>query len=262
MGLGRGRGRSSAKMRLLIAVGMAAFALISFFASRQYNEVTGETQYVSITPDQEIAMGLQATPQLLKQYGGLYADQRLQDYVDQVGFHVARNSDAADLGWQYEFHLLNDPNTINAFALPGGQIFITTALFGRLETEDQLAGVLGHEIGHVVARHGAQRIAKSGLTEGLINAVAIGSGSEGTAQMAAMIGQMINMKYGRDDELQSDELGVRFMCQAGYDPQGMIEVMQILKEAAGGQRQPEFASTHPDPENRGEKIKAAIPIEC
>ncbi|MGB5462957.1 MAG: M48 family metallopeptidase, partial [Aureibaculum sp.] len=146
---------------------------------------------------------------------------------------------------------------INAFALPGGQIFITYALFSKLENEDQLAGVLGHEIGHVVGRHSAERIAKQGLTQGIISGVMVGS--DGNAgQMAAMIANVVNMKYGRGDELESDDLGVRFMLKAGYRPEEMIGVMEILKTAAGPNRTPEFQSTHPDPENRIEKIKEAI----
>jgi predicted Zn-dependent protease len=257
-GPGRGQGRSGANIRILIALALAAFAVISYFSSREVNPITGETQYISLEPEQEIAMGLQAAPQMMQQHGGEYPDQELQDYIDQVGFRIVRNSDAAKTSWQYDFHLLADPQTINAFALPGGQVFITAALYEKLQTEGQLAGVLGHEIGHVVARHGAQRMAKGQLTEGIIGAVVVGSGSQSTAQMAAMIGQMVNMQYGREDELESDDLGVRFIAEAGYDPNAMIGVMQILEEAAGGQKQPEFFSTHPNPENRVQKIQEAI----
>lgn len=256
-GLG-GNARSAVSGRLIMAGILILFALISYFGSRVYNPVTGENQHISITEDQEIAMGMQAVPQMLQQFGGEYPDQRLQDYVDQVGFNIVNNSAAKDTNWQFDFHLLDDPETINAFALPGGQVFITTALYGKLETEGQLAGVLGHEIGHVVARHSAQRIAKEELTQGVTGAVVVASGSQGTAQLAQMIGQMVNMKYGRDDELQSDNLGVRFMCQAGYDPQAMKRVMEILRDSRNGQEPPEFFSTHPNPENRIEQIQAAI----
>jgi predicted Zn-dependent protease len=148
---------------------------------------------------------------------------------------------------------------VNAFALPGGQIFITDALLRRLETEGQLAGVLGHEIGHVVARHSAQQMAKNQLTQGITGAVLVASGGGGgEAQLAMMIGNMVNMKYGREDELESDELGVRFMSQAGYDPRALIGVMKILQEASGGAAPPEFFSTHPSTPNRVATIEAAI----
>ena len=168
------------------------------------------------------------------------------------------NSVARETGYNWDFHLLADPQTVNAFALPGGQCFITVALASQLENEDQLAGVLGHEIGHVVARHSAQRITKQQLTQDLTGAAVIATGDYSTAQAAQMIGNLVSMKFGRDQELESDDLGVRFMIEAGYNPEEMIGVMKILKAAAGGQRQPEFFSTHPDPENRAEKIMESI----
>lgn len=252
------RGRSGGNARLLMAAVIAIIALISFFSSREQNPVTGETQYIALTPEQEIQLGLQAMPEMMQQHGGEYPDPALQEYVDGVGFKLVNNSAAANTEWNWEFHLLSDPETINAFALPGGQVFITAALYDKFDTEGQLAGVLGHEIGHVVARHGAQRIAKQQLTEGLINAVVVGSGDVNSAQMAAMIGQLVNMKYGRDDELESDRLGVQFMASAGYDPRAMIRVMEILAESSGGAAPPEFFSTHPNPENRIGRIQEAI----
>ena len=230
--------RNFNKARLILALVIAGFALFSYLGSSEYNPVTGEKQYISLTKDQEIVLGLQAVPQMVKQYGGAYPDPSLQDYIDEVGFSLVHNSVAADRGWDFEFTLLNDSQTINAFALPGGQVFITTALYDKLETEGQLAGVIGHEIGHVLARHGAQRIAKSELTQGLIGAVAVGAESYDAARMASLVGNMVNMKYGRDDELESDEIGVQIMAETGYDPRAMIGVMRILEEANQGATPP------------------------
>jgi predicted Zn-dependent protease len=133
-----------------------------------------------------------------------------------------------------------------------------------LETEGELAGVLGHEIGHVVGRHGAEHIAKAKLTEGLTGAAVLATydpdnpSSMRTAAVAAMIGQLINLRYGRQDELESDFLGVCFINDAGYDPSELIRVMQVLAEASQGQGPPEFFSTHPNPENRVQRIEEAI----
>jgi predicted Zn-dependent protease len=249
---------SGGRGRLVVAIIMVAIALISYYSSRVYNPVTGENQHISITEKQEIALGLQAVQEMEQQYQGVYPDKKAQDLVDAVGFTVVKQSDAGKTDWPFEFTLLADPETINAFALPGGQVFITYALFSHLQTEGQLAGVLGHEVGHVVARHGAQRIAKSDLTQGLSGAVAVASGDARASQVAAMVAQLVTLKYGRDDELQADRLGVRFMSQAGYDPRAMIGVMQILAQLTAGKRPPEFFSTHPNPENRIQKIQAAI----
>lgn len=250
--------RSGMKMRMIIGLAIAGFAVISYFKSGEYNPATNQTIRVNLSPSQEIKMGLQAAPQMVQQHGGLYPDQQMQDLVDRIGHALVNNSNAKDTNWNYEFHLLADPNTINAFALPGGQIFITYALYSQFETEGQLAGVLGHEIGHVVARHSAQRMAKHGLTKGLIGAVIAASGSHQTGQMAQMVGQMVNMKYGRGDELESDALGIQYMAEAGYDPRSMVGVMEILAQAGGGKAQPEFFSTHPNPENRVQKIEQNI----
>ncbi len=255
-------GRSAWKMRLVMALILAGFSLCSYYGSSEYNEVTGEKQYISLTPHQEIALGLQAAPQMMKQHGGLHPSQEHQDIVDKIGWKLVNQSDAAKTEWKFDFHLLRDSQTINAFALPGGQCFITAALYGRLKTEGQVAGVMGHEIAHVIARHGAQRMAKQRLTQGLTGAVLVAADPSGqSGQMAQMVAGMINMKYGREDELESDRLGVKFMVDAGYDPRSMIEVMKVLAEASGGRSQPEFFSTHPNPDNRIEKIEAAIRAE-
>lgn len=244
---------------LIIGLVLAAFALCKYYSNSQFNEVTGKTQRVSITPEQEVAVGLESTPLMIEQYGGLHPDPEGQRMVKEVGQRIVQNSDAKNTPYQYDFHLLADQNTVNAFALPGGQVFITAALITQFDSEDQLAGVLGHEIGHVVARHGAERIAKQELTQGLTGAAVIASGDYSTAQAAQMLGNLVNMKYGRDQELESDDLGVRFISQAGYNPEALISVMDILEKASGGAGgQPEFMSTHPSPDNRRERIREAI----
>jgi predicted Zn-dependent protease len=243
---------------------MAAMSLYSYLGSKEVNSITGEEQYITISRDQEIAIGLQAAPSMAQQYGGLYPDQGLQDFLDDVGFYLVDNSFAIEGNYPFEFHLLADTQIVNAFALPGGQVFMTAALYDRLETEDQVAGVLAHEIVHVLGRHSAQRIAKQELTQGLSGAVVMSSydpdnpNSQGTAQIAAVIGNLVNMKYGREDELESDYLGVCILYQAGYDPAAMIEVMQILDEATAGGRTLEFFSSHPSPYNRISYIQQAI----
>ena len=244
--------------RMWIGLGLVAFAFLSYQCSTEYNPVTGEEQHLSLAPQQEIALGLQAMPQMMQQYGGEHPDQQAQALVDRVGERIVAQSDAKTTDWQFDFHLLSDPRTVNAFALPGGQVFITAALLSELKTEGQLAGVLGHEVGHVVARHSAQRMAKQQLTQGITGAVLVAAGGGGEAQLAQMVGQMVNMKYGREDELQSDTLGVRFMSQAGYDPRAMIGVQQILAQQSGGEAPPEIMSTHPSAPNRIQTIEAAI----
>lgn len=250
--------------RLLLALAIAAISIFGYCRGQSENPVTGETQYVDLSPEQEIALGLQAAPQMAQQHGGLYRDERVQQAADRVGGELVGRTRAGETPYQFEFHVLADEQVVNAFALPGGQVFITAALLDRLQTMGQLAGVFGHEIGHVVGRHGAEHMAKAKLTQGLTGAAVLASydpqspSSRGTAAMAALIGQMVNLKFGRDDELESDRLGVHLMAQSGYDPRSMVDVMAILAEAAKGPRPPEFFSTHPNPQNRIQLIEQAI----
>lgn len=251
--------------RLIVALVIAAISLLTYYGSSVFNPITEEKQHVAgITPEQEVALGLQAAPEMAQQFGGEDPDAKAQARVDQIGQRLVSKSAASQTPYQYEFHLLDDPQTINAFALPGGQIFVTEGLYRKLTTDGQLAGVLGHEMGHVVARHGAEHIAKQQLTQGLTGAAVLATydpsdpNSRNSAAVAAMIGQLVTMRFGRQDELESDRLGVRFTSESGYDPRSMIKLMQILEESSEGNRPPEFFSTHPNPENRIQQIQAEI----
>lgn len=246
--------RGSWKIRIFIGLAIVAFALVQRCNNKEKNPYTGRTQVINMSADQEIAIGLQSAPEIAQQYGGLYPDERMQSYVDAVGNKLVNNSIARETPYKYDFHLLADDQTINAFALPGGPVFITYALFKQLN-EAQLAGVIGHEIGHVIGRHSAERIAESSFWQTISMGATVGADA---GSIVGSIGQNTLLKNGRGDELESDELGVLFMIQSGYDPYEMIKVMEILKAAAGPNRAPEFQSTHPDPENRIEKIKEAI----
>ncbi|MEO0572112.1 MAG: M48 family metalloprotease [Bacteroidota bacterium] len=248
------RSRGSWKIRIFIGLAIVVFAFIQRCNNKEENPYTGRVQNINMSAEQEIAIGLQSAPEMAQQHGGLYPDERMQTFVDAVGQKLVRNSIARETPYQYDFHLLADDRTINAFALPGGQCFITYALFKQLN-EAQLAGVMGHEIGHVIGRHSAERIAESSFWQTLTMGASVGG------DMGALIqglGQNTLLKNGRGDELESDDLGVLLMIQSGYDPYEMIEVMKILKAAGGPNRVPEFQSTHPDPENRIGRIKEAI----
>ncbi len=248
------------KARLIIGLVIALFSVISYYSSSSINPTTGEKQHIKLSPEQEIALGLQSAPQMAQEMGGLANNPQAQALVKKVGQKVVASSVAAKSPYKFDFHLLADPETINAFALPGGQIFITVGLLKLLRTEGELAGVLGHEVGHVVARHSAEHMAKAGLTQGLTSAAVIAvDPTGGGSGMAQMISSAINMKYGRADEIESDVLGVRLMSEAGYDPRALLGVMEILDKASSGRgRQPEMFSSHPNPENRAEKIKEVI----
>ncbi|WP_299821578.1 M48 family metalloprotease [uncultured Pontibacter sp.] len=255
-------------IKFIVAILIAAVSLVSYWCNRQENEFTGEKQHVDMTVEQEIALGLQAAPQMAEQYGGMHPDREAAAAVKAIGQKLVQRTKAKESPYEFDFHLLADEQTVNAFALPGGQIFITAGLLRRLESEAQLAGVLGHEIGHVVARHSAEQLAKAKLTQGLTGAAAIATydpdnpASRTGAVAAAMVGKLLNMRYGREDELESDRLAVNITGEAGYDPRAMMRVMEILEQAGGGAAGgPEFMQTHPNPGNRIAQIKEAIQQE-
>ncbi len=254
--------------RLLIALAFMAFGVVSFYLKnpKKHNPVTDEEHHIGLTVPEQIALGLNAAPEMMQQHGGELRDPKLQAEIDRIGMKLIRANAVGDwepvfAQYKWDFHLLADPETINAFALPGGQVFFTYGLYKHLKTEDEVAGVLGHEIGHVIAEHSAQQMAKSGLIQSVAQGVMVAASDgqhAGGGQMAQMIGAVLTTKYGRGDETQADTLGVQFMINAGYNPNGLLGVMKVLKEISGGSRQPEFLSTHPNPENRAGHIDEVI----
>jgi predicted Zn-dependent protease len=259
------RRSGSFKTRIIIGLVMAAVAYFSYLGKGQDNLLTGKSQRVAMSPQQEVAMGLQSAPQMAQEYGGLYPNEEVQTQVKTIGKKLVNalnrelQAEGVQNPYRFGFHVLRDNETVNAFALPGGQIFITVALFGKLKSEDQLAGILGHEIGHVIHRHLSQQMATTELYQGLAGAATAVSGNMGGTEIANYVAQVKLMKFGRDDELESDEFGVKYMINSGYNPYALIEVMEILAQASGGgMTRDEFMSTHPSPANRIAKIKAHI----
>ncbi len=244
------------------------FGVIRYYSHTQVNPVTGVTQHLSMTADQEMSLGLQAAPQMASQMGGEadpQSDPAARE-VETIGQQLATRSDASKSPYasNFHYHLLDDPRTVNAFALPGGQIFITRGLLNRLEDEAELAGVLGHETGHVIWRHSAQQMEKGQLGQTLAVGVAVGASNDrhGYAESAAaqMANQMFQLRYSREDESQADEYGMKYMAQAGYDPHEMMGVMNVLKkleaESPGGT--PEMLRTHPLATTRIERVQSLL----
>jgi predicted Zn-dependent protease len=240
---------SARNLRLVLAL-----PAVLTFAACAVNPATGDRQLMLMSESQEVQMGRDADPQIVASMG-LYPDEGLQAYVQELGAELAARSERPELPWT--FRVLDDP-VVNAFALPGGYIYITRGIMAHLESEAELAGVLGHEIGHVTARHSVSQISRQQLLTG----VAVGAMilKPELQQFQGLIGtgmQLLFLKYGRDDEHQADELGVRYMGRLGYDPVQLSGVMSMLSDvtsASGGGGVPEWLSTHPNPENREENI--------
>ncbi|HWA82337.1 MAG TPA: M48 family metalloprotease [Fimbriimonadaceae bacterium] len=239
------RGRSGCQA--VIAVGIAGVAVAAYFVRASINSVTGEKRHIDISAEQEIALGEQVAPELVARYGGEDPDRAARQYVAEIGKEVVSRSQAGKSGYKFQFHDLADEKTVDAFDLPGGQVFITRGLLTKLTSSGQLAAILGHECAHVLARHRAEQFSSLRDAQGKIVPAA-----------GPLIGQLLDVGYGRSDELEADRLGVRLMSEAGFDPRSMIEAMEILKQASKGGHDPAFFSTHPNPDNREDEIRKEI----
>jgi predicted Zn-dependent protease len=249
-------------MRIQRAFRPAAAAFAALFALNAggcaTNPATGERQLSLISESQEIQMGQQSDQAVIAQLG-LYPDSAVQRYVRTLGLKLAALSERPSLPWT--FRVVDDPS-VNAFALPGGFIYVTRGIMAYLESEAQLVSVLGHEIGHVTARHSVSQASKQQLAQiGLV----VGSIISPTVAQAADVASaglgLLFLKYGRDDENQADELGLRYMARGNYDPRqmpGVFTLLERVSQQASGGRTPEWLSTHPDPGNRREHINGLI----
>lgn len=236
------------------AAGLAVAVLVAGCAR---NPATGHNELMLVSESQEIQMGTQYDSQVVATIG-LYPDPSLQSYVQALGTRLAATSERTKLPWT--FRVVDDP-AVNAFAVPGGYIYVTRGILAHMNNEAQLATVLSHEIGHVTARHTAAQMSKEQLA-GL--GLAIGSiASSRVAQYAGVASQALGvlfLKFSRDNENQADELGVRYSSRANFDSREMANVMRLLDKLSsdGGGRLPEWLATHPNPGNRLEHINSMI----
>jgi len=258
--------------RRLIGITLAALPLLIGGCST--NPATGKSTFTLLSWEDEMAMGAEAAPGMLEQMGGEVPVAELDDYTDRVGMDLVAwiEPGVPELDW--EFYLL-DSDVINAFALPGGKVYMSRGLAQHMTTEAQFAAVIGHEIGHVTARHGNQRISKQiGFNIAIAaGAVAVSVADEDSAvkeygqiglPVLAIGGNLVLLSYSRDQELEADMLGVRYMTKAGYDPIGALQVQQLLKEASGGAASgglDAFFSSHPPSDQRIGQIQSLLTAE-
>lgn len=232
------------RIRSLLALAIAAVA-----TTCATNPVTGRRELSLVSESQEIAMGKEAADQT-KQSIGVVPDSALQRYVSSLGMAMAKASERPNLPWQ--FTVIDDP-MVNAFALPGGPVFITRGILTHMNSEAQLVSVLGHEIGHITAKHSVQQMSQAQLAQiGLVTAMVVRPELQKFGELASQGMGLLFLKFGRDDESQADQLGFRYMLNAGYAPTEMAEMFKTLGRLSGGGegRVPEWLSTHPDPGNR------------
>jgi predicted Zn-dependent protease len=235
-----------------------AAVVVAMAAACATNPATGQRQFSLMSEDKEIQIGRDQDAQVRKEMGA-YADRELQQYINDVGQQLAQSSERPNLPWHFT---VVDVSAINAFALPGGDIYVTRGILPFLQDEAELAGVMGHEIGHVTARHAAQQYSRStGAGLGLL----LGSLFVPQARPLAELGQsglgLMFLKYGRDDEAQADGLGVKYAARAGWDPAGvphMLTTLARIEETSDTKGIPNWLQTHPQSEDRVQRVQGAV----
>ena len=246
--------------RLAIGLMLASSLAFTSACTKVVNPATGQSEFTAMSPEQERAVGKQQHPQILQQFGGQYDDTDLQGYITEIGNKLKAVSELPDD--TFTFTLLNS-DVVNAFALPGGYVYISRGLMALAENEAEVAGVLAHEIGHVTARHSAQRYTRGQWAQGgallttVLGGVLAGeAGAKAAQQIATPVAQGVLAGYSRNQEFQSDQLGVRYLTRAGYDPRAMATFLeklgqhsQLARKLAGREGQPDpstsWFATHP-----------------
>ncbi len=247
-------------MKNLMLNGIFGILLVSYLTGCMDNPVTGQRQFALISKDQEVAMGQEMAAEFEKEFDGLHPNATLQEYVKRVGSQIARQSDR---DMPYEFALLNS-SVPNAFALPGGKVYVTAGLFGIMENERQLAAVLGHEIGHVAAMHSVNTLQRQLGISILLEVAGMATKDKKYHETAQAVSEMtmamVQLRYSRDQEYEADSVGVKYLERAGYNPWGMVELLEALL-ALGQQESGKLAElfmTHPLTTNRINEVKKLI----
>ncbi len=263
-------GRGSSSVSAAFAVLAAATGALVTLPGCTTNPTTGRSQFNTLSRADEIKIGTDATPGLTTEYGGKVANPELVNYVSSLGKQLAATTEADNPTLPWEFTLL-DSDVINAFALPGGKVFVSRGLAEKMDNEAQLAAVVGHEIGHVCARHTSERMTQqvgAGVAAAVAGVIVGGVTNNDTIKAAAPVAfsagsQLIVLSFSRDQELEADGLGMRYMTRLNYDPIGAQQVMELLKREAGGGGGAfdKFLSTHPDPAARVEVVKKKLAKE-
>lgn len=259
-------------MKKAIRLGLIALAIMSLSGSASalnlgsIGDIAKDTvdvvKSMSISDKQEMEIGMQLHPQILSEMGGEYSNKAVRDYVNRVGQKLAAKSTRK--GINYTFTVVNS-SMVNAFALPGGYVYVTRGILAQMKDEAELAAVLGHEIGHVEAKHGVERMQKIVLAEKTTKYAAKGGGKAAGALGEKALGELTKMfskvaisGYGRKQELESDRIGIRLANSNSYDPNGAVRLFQTLLKLEGGSSKGGLYASHPDTKKRIEQAEAEV----
>jgi predicted Zn-dependent protease len=241
------------------AVRLASLLCIALVAGCETVPITGRSQLNVVSPEQETAMGVQAYQEIVTK-AKIATDPAVNALVQRVGTRIAAATGRSDLPWQ--FTVIDDPQTVNAFALPGGKVAVYTGILPITRDESGLAVVLGHEVSHVMARHSAERLSEQLGAQLVVQGIGglIGLDPQVTQAGANVLVNAVLLPWGRRQESEADHLGLVYMAKAGYDPRAARDLWVRMAAAAKGRaRPPEFLSTHPSEETRIQQIESWLP---
>lgn len=237
---------------LILIISLLSFFL--FFRKTQINPVTGKKQHISMTIQQEIELGLQCAPDIAAKYGGLHPDTEIQNRIKNIGQKLVSVSQLSKSPYQFDFHVLADSQTINTVSFPGGQIFITNGLLKLLHTDDEIAAVLSHEIGHVISRHTTEKLSEFNILESFKDSANI-SAEYTPSEISNYISDILKLTFNVTEEEEADDLGIKNLVNAGYNPNSFPNVLTVLKEKSD---ETDFLNRHPISENRIDHVKITI----
>ncbi|MCX7739031.1 MAG: M48 family metalloprotease [Hydrogenothermaceae bacterium] len=234
------------------------FVLILVSCTQVEDPLTGQKTLTLLPTEKEIEIGKKYIPYAINENEGLYPDKEVQEYIRRLGHNIAR---VAPRKVEYQFFIVNSKD-VNAFALPGGPVFINRGLMLTLDNESELVGVLSHELGHINARHHARFLEKTYGLNLLLNVLAVATAESSYRNVVLQVAQvgagLLQLKFSRDQENEADSLGVRFTYESGYDPRGIISVFNKFRSMEAKQRPPEWLLTHPLPDTRIKNVSELI----
>ncbi|MBE9464872.1 M48 family metalloprotease [Dyadobacter subterraneus] len=230
------------------------FSFFHLFRKTQINPITGKKQRISMTIQQEIELGLQCAPDIAAKYGGLHPDTEIQNRIKNIGQKLVAVQQISKSPYQFDFHVLADSQTSNTISFPGGQIFITNGLLKLLQTDDKIAVVLSHEIGHVINRHTTEKLSGFDILESFKDSSSV-TLEYTPSEISNYISDILKLTFDATEEEEADDLSIKYLVNAGYNPNSLSKVLMVLKEKSD---ETDFLNRHPISESRIDHVKITV----
>lgn len=241
----------------ILIVVIILLSLFLFSIKTQVNPVTGKKQYINLTPKQEIELGLECAPDMAAKFGGLYANTEIQNRIKNIGQKLVAVKQVSKSPYQFDFHVLADSQMVNIFSFPGGQIFITKGLLTLLKTDDEIAAVLSHEIGHVIGRHTTEKLSGFNVLEEFKDSTNATNRYD-SEQISKFITDLLKLTFDSEEEKEADELALKYLVGSGYKSNILPQILKNFDEKSEELNVTDFLNRHPISERRIENLENAL----